>query len=293
MPSLDAAVALQFSGHLHNRCDLQAAETHLAACRQHFGTCHVFLHTWRESEPQTPHWSNRLRPAATLVANRCMENVRTLLSPVAVESEAQNVPPLDDATARTPDGRPFALVDHARGWGAARHFGWRNGTVHGMVRAAALRRQHEARDTTGGRGYAMALRLRPDITIGTNRPRNVSAASRIRLLWQCVAQLVSNQRRPTGTRGVGTQPWRGVNTCGTPSGYQDFHSRGADNCFFGTPRELDAVLDAFEHNYSRVYRLHRQSHARAESIPEFQIAAAARMVNVKATRAPCARPSFG
>jgi hypothetical protein len=158
--TVDAAVAIQFSGHLRDDCRLGPALLHLSACRSRFVSCHAFVHTWTELEPRTPHWRRGWPSAVNASSAACVRRLHSLLQPTAVVVEEQPPPPPDDSPA--PDGKPFVCFECCREdrdpeacqreaakaqrlhWGAARHWGWRM-NVRAMHRAAELRRAHEAR----------------------------------------------------------------------------------------------------------------------------------------------------
>ena len=158
--TVDAAVAIQFSGHLRDDCRLGPALLHLSACRSRFASCHAFVHTWSELEPRTPHWRRGWPSSVNTSSAACVRRLHSLLQPTAVVVEEQPPPPPDDSPA--PDGKPFVCFECCREdrdpeacrreaakaqrlhWGAARHWGWRM-NVRAMHRAAELRRAHEAR----------------------------------------------------------------------------------------------------------------------------------------------------
>jgi len=158
--TVDAAVAIQFSGHLRDDCRLGPALLHLSACRSRFASCHAFVHTWSELEPRTPHWRRGWPSSVNTSSAACVRRLHSLLQPTAVVVEEQPPPPPDESPA--PDGKPFVCFECCREdrdpeacrreaakaqrlhWGAARHWGWRM-NVRAMHRAAELRRAHEAR----------------------------------------------------------------------------------------------------------------------------------------------------
>ena len=137
---VDAAVAIQVSGHLREGCRLDHIAANVLACRRRFARCDVFLHTYKELEPRTPHWSGTRHKRAGS-SRPCAAQAARLLGAVRYLVDEQPPPPPEDSPA--PDGRPFT-ERNTLGWGAQRHHGWMM-NVRGMFGATRLRQEAEAK----------------------------------------------------------------------------------------------------------------------------------------------------
>ena len=191
-----AAVALQISGHLRAGCQLDRVSLHVQACHRRFARCDVFLHTFSELEPRTPHWSGRSHRGAG-PSHACAAHAVKLLGVARHVVEVQPPPPGEDDLA--PDGRPFTERG-TLGWGARRHHGWMM-NVRGMHGAAQLRRQAEAL----GAEYAIAVRLRPDGLEFGGLSRAPVASEELQQLWDCMGYAA--QRLPAPPQPSGLVPW--------------------------------------------------------------------------------------
>ena len=293
------AIAIQISGHLRAKCDVSGLHAHATECRQHFSACHLFLHTWTELEPMTPHWrrgqrvhehvEERALPDASLAEEQkaCLAKVFQTLRPKALLLEQQPGPPPPDTAA--PDGSRYNLSseDKRLHYGAAREHGWRM-NVHGMAQAARLRRHHPAKEP-----YVLTVRLRPD-------DRMALRPSAVRAFWNCVAQLpsfvvnkthtllnLSNRvsvlgaaRRAPGKELRGRSRellWLAVSACGPHGGLTAI---GNENCLVAQPAVLDELLAQFDGDgYGRTYAGATARHL-PHNKPELQLIVAARQIGI-------------
>ena len=174
-------IALQFSGHLRHRCVFGPVLLHARACRALFAKCDIFVHTWTELEPRTPHWRRGPRHPPNVSSASCVRSLQQTVTPVAVRVEEQAAAP--DAAALAPDGTQFSPKDIGKEhyyYGPEREFGWRM-NVHGMTQVSKLRAQNEAREGP----YDLAVRLRPDDVW-----RFGDAQQQVRPFWACLASLL-------------------------------------------------------------------------------------------------------
>ena len=213
----DLAVALQVSGHLKS-CDASKLRAHVDACRRAFAVCDVFVSTWSELKPTTIHWSGsravtRRRWTAAEFEPKCLRPIRELATAMRVDVQ----PPPDARSAREPAD--------ARYWGPERHHGWTM-NVLGMRRAAELRRNN------GSRTYDLAVRLRPDgVEWG---PWMTPTDADRRTTYECMARLW------TGASAWATAGRLAVHSCHP---ILALGGGTADNCFFGAPPLMDALMD--------------------------------------------------
>lgn len=256
---VNAAVALQVSGHLHSRCRTRQLRMHATACRARFARCDVYLHTWNELTPKTVHWSGRSR-APPISSNACVAQLAfdPHLKVSAVAREAQ--PSWDgNVSALAPDGMPF--LDEGLRWGPERHHGWM-ANVAGMRAAGRMRR--EATQPPPG-SYNLSMRLRPDgkeISGFTSMtPRQVED------LWACVA----------ASARLGVARWRDPVVPCTPTSLYGMGNFGNDNCLFGAPAALDALLEQIVLRQEQTYR-HVKRLGLSNARPEMQFTAAAALL---------------
>ena len=295
------SVAIQVSGYLGVACDLDNIKLHLRACRARLERCLLFLHSWAELEPQTPHW-NGLRMRPRVPSDQCVSRARMALSPLRVLVEEQPPPPStngrNDTSALAPDGQPFQIgsssAERMRFWGSARHHGWQMNLL-GMQRASTLRREYVRQS---GRDVSFAVRLRPDEPRGAPK---VHTAERIAQLWNGIEllllgknwvppppprrnepRLAESVRARTSGDLSALNASRVMSTC-TSRGFQYY---AFDNCMFGSPEALDRLLDVFEdpNRYAQVYAaLRRQRGPHTEYIPEQQLIHAANIEGIRLT----------
>ena len=215
----DLCVALQVSGHLKSCGDASKLQAHVDACRRAFATCDIFVSTWSELKPTTMHWSGsravtRRRWTPAEFEAECVRPFRKVATAMRVDAQ----PPPDARSAREPAGE--------RKWGPERHHGWTM-NVLGMLRAAELRRAHN-----GSRAYDLAVRLRPDgLEWG---PWMTPTEDDRRTTYECMARLW------TGSSTWATAGRLAVHSCHPHSALGGLTS---DNCFFGAPPKMDALLD--------------------------------------------------
>ena len=276
---VQAAVALQVSGHLGTGCDTEHLRAHIAACRARFVRCDVFLHTWTELTPRTPHWSGRPRPKA-LDSRECVEQMArdAQLGLTEIQREAQPPALVSNGTTAAPlapDGLPFE-DDSALVWGPARYHGWLM-NVRGMLSAARLRQRAEAKVTaaaayyrgshdTGwtGPSYNLSMRLRPE---GKERGGFQSLNDRqLADLWDCVAFASRRGGHAWTARVVPCDP---IDPVG-------LSALGNDNCLFGHPATLDALLEQMHLRQRETYRETKRLRL-STARPELQIVAAANL----------------
>ena len=304
-------IALQVSGHLGAECLIEPVARHVAACRSHFATCRVYVHTWSTLAPNTPHWSGRPRTGVNHDSSACVARLRERIAPDELVVEVQ--PPLSVEDSLDPDGKPFANLS-TRQWGAQRHFGWRQ-NIKAMHMAAELRR-------ASGRTHNAVVRLRPDGKEGINHVLDTrERESRLETLWGCIA-LTDAVASPVWKAGnVAARRFsssvRGSLVSCNPTGVGFQGGLGDDNCFFGTPNgtrapircplprvcchcnsqwrpnaAVDAVLDTLYHNYTATWSAWRATkwpcHSGDEALPylERQLRTAAALAGVKQA-APC------
>ena len=296
---LPGAMAIQVSGHLRRTCDFRDVEEQVLSCRARFTRCDVFVHTWTELEPRTPHWRRGWpkRPKYNTSSASCVQRLNRTLRPLALVVEQQGDPPPEGSLG--PDGKPFAETG-VLNWGAARHFGWRM-SVHAMNRANELRR-------SSARAYTFVLRLRPDGGRGACRRRLCRLP-----LWDCLSLHSTPSPLPTpaapssrplrvpvqhpngdvrverlGAPGVEAHNWsrhlvaQALNSC---SGFlmSQFNS---DNCFFATPTSVDKLFAQLEGNYVKSFKLMTRRGLQ-HSRPERQLWTAAIMAGLPLAT-PCA-----
>ena len=302
---LPLRIAIQFSGHLRGKCTTVPLRHHITTCRKFFQHCDVFMHTWSELEPRTPHWRRGLPAQNTNASSeRCAgtfeKELRSLEEgnhfwKLAVED--QPPPPPDDTLA--PDGTPFTPTRKANStelyWGAARHHGWLM-NVRGQARAAELRRASQ-------RVYVLALRLRPDDTW------RFGSRVRTEVLWACLSNVAILLSADVATRSelpplpphvwnwagseLGQLTWRALarslHSCSPGAGLSVV---GNDNCFFGTPSVLDRIYAQFQpKKHAAVYKgmnsMELSFHL-PHNRPELQLTVAARIEGI-----PLGLPCFG
>ena len=267
-PRLGAAAALQVSGHV-NDCDaaVRNLQRHLAACREAFERCDLFVTTWDTLAPLTVHWTGRNHDRRHDSSAACVQRLEAELKPAArVRVARQPPPPADDALA--PDGAPFR-ADVGLSWGAPRYFGFQQ-SLRGMAAAGALRRRSLPVLKQGG-DYAVAMRLRPD---GRGKGGYLDLNDDdFAPLWDCVRAKADGPHT--------SAPW--VAAC-NPFAYSGLKPHpndldlGSDNCFFGPPMAVDRLIEASVGNATAVYTSGRASF---EGRPERSLAVAARMAGVK------------
>ena len=282
-----AAIAIQISGHLRG-CDLGPVDRHARACRERFGRCDVFVHTWTESVPSTPHWSGSHYDEASRGESSaaCVRKLRKVLQPTAVLVERQEPPPLETAELLAPDELPFdqGKVAKALHWGPLRSFGWRSALV-AMYKAGELRRQVEMRES---RRYDLVVRLRPDglDSINSSPPSDMYQGGRgtdippetrnakNRVLWDCIA-LQAGASSAASTHSLSKlselkrKRWfdkgrASVNVCSADTGMEDGNAN--DNCFFGAPEHVDILLSQLALNHSATFRAMRR-----DGIPQMYV----------------------
>ena len=308
-----ARLALQFSGHLRAACALETVRLHVHACRQRFLRCDVFVHTWTEIEPTTPHWRRGVRPAqqhTNASSAACVARLQAMLgSDTPMQVERQPSPPPADSLA--PDGQRFTETgfDSSKKvrlhYGPAREFGWRM-NVHGMAQAGRLRRMACARRKLPADScYDLAVRVRPDDRWRFGTEKQVAG------VWDCLVPLFSAEHltiaaRHSHVRGPRRQASQPASTLQTPptaaaaapsrrrelfglsrhftagaisscSAKGGLTSVGQDNCFFARPTLLDALFAPFEddHSYSELYAAHRRYERLPFSSPELSLIVAA------------------
>ena len=253
---LNTAVALQVSGHLQTNCNFQSVARHLRACRARFTRCDLILHTWSTLVPATPHWQTGTsrRLGFNDSSEACVRKLVDELSPAAVLVEEQPPPPRSDALG--PDGLPInGSSKHP--WDAVRLHGWRMALLS-MARAAMLRLSAGA-----AINYDKVIRLRPD---GRETPTIIATGAQLDgdaldVLWDCVAvaaspdlpkRSASGNDSPSDTLAPFTLR-RAIASC-NPDANEYQGGLMEDNCFFGSPREMDdVVIEALQHRFAEVY----------------------------------------
>ena len=257
---VEAAAAVQLSGHLGPYCALEALEKQVNACRRRFASCDVYVHTWSTLGPRTPHWSTAARNIRNNESSAsCVRELRARIGPgLSVRVETQEPPPPPHTL--DPLGQRYSV--ERQGWGAARYFGWQQ-LVVSMLGAAALQKE-------SGSSYAVAIRLRPD----TEMLRDAELDT----LWQCIALAALGRLRGFA---------RSLVNCHPDGHFQD--GLAVDQCFFGLPATIDSVLGQLRANATEVYR-RWQVRWPIESVqtigPERQLIVAAAMEHVHIVH-PC------
>jgi len=166
----------------------------------------------------------------------CVARLQAELEPVAVRVDVQRG--LTEQMDAAPDGLPFRA--HGAGslrFHAERHVGYR-WMAQGMQYAADLRRDVERRD---GVKYWLSLRLRPDGHADSRRAGDLAA------LWDCIQRKTSTyiySNQSASLELVACSPYE-------PLGLRGHY---ADNCFFGPPAAVDAVLSTLITHAPAVYR---------------------------------------
>ena len=209
------SIALQVSGHVgrHGVCEYRHLVAHLRACRMTFAICDLYLHTWDEIAPTTPNWWGTVEEARR---PELMNSSLACFKSIVKQTEP-TASMIRGYVHVNDENRTFAYTGYS--WGPAKLRGFRN-NIAGMRGAAMLRRE-------SGRRYSLAMRFRPDATM---------AHEPVAVLWPCLGALA---RVPTGISACRQTAWgRGV---------------ADDNCFFGDPTSMDALLDHLHLQYDRVF----------------------------------------
>ena len=242
---INRSVAIQLSGHLMH-CNYASVALHLRACRARFVQCELFVHTWSTMAPKTIHWSNTFRKGASTSSAACVAKLREELQPAEVLVEEQGMPFADDSLA--PDGANFT-ERHVLGWGPGRYFGYMQ-ALHGMGQSSKLRRKFERRTSAE---HTVAVRIRPDDRAKSGY--SGLSANEMSMLWACIQakERGAGSRRGTRSAHTGTNPPLGVLVGCNVDATLSVGSTGNDNCFFGAPHDVDALLGVFERNASVVY----------------------------------------
>ena len=280
-----AGVAILFSGHLRRSCVLAPVLHHVEVCHRSFLRCDVFVHTWAELEPRTPHWRRgwprRNVTGPEFDSRACVARLKQAVlgrgASLSMLVEQQPEVPLDSALA--PDGLPFNASGMLH-WGAARHFGWRM-NVRGMAQAARLRRS--SRKT-----HVLSLRVRPDDIwrFGTR--------DQVASLWGCMSRVAKALLAGTRVRERVGVRWQGGSEVGVRSSWSilaiGLHSCshinagltvvGNDNCFFGTPRVLERIYSRFVPSRYRDVYVGMSKARLPHDRPELQLTVAAGLERV-------------
>ena len=269
---MDAAVAIQLSGHLyqkpryvperalraqHLKCTYEPVLQHVRACRAHFAQCDVFVHTWTEGATQTlskQGGQHNTVVRRNLSSSECLQNLTRDIQPAAVWVEKQERPPRTSSNG--PDGKPLNRSNIL--WVRLypdMHFGFTM-NLRGMIRAAELRQRSK-------RQYDFVFRMRPDggdPTFGTGW-KGITGAQLGESLWGCVAFAVGDRPAASEWVGTGHPEWRRttsrtINSCSPVGNLQNEDKNGMtrDNCFWGHPEAMDGLLDVLDRNYSAVFR---------------------------------------
>lgn len=237
---VDAAIAIQISGHLHQprrlpkviirggsripteetiplveerirsekdlECSYQAALKHVRACRQRFRVCDVFIHTWTNATTTTrsKHGGYHDSPVRHRMSSAaCLRDMTRDLQPRDVWVEPQADPPPHDA--RGPDGQKWneSSVLWVRRF-PDMHFGFTM-NVRGMARAAELRRRSPER-------YDFSFRLRPDgrdpsFDFGW---KQITSERLGESLWDCVAFAATGLKKHRRPGSTAAAQWAGA-----------------------------------------------------------------------------------
>ena len=281
---VDAAIAIQLSGHLHVArrmglfreetksirerhirstndlvCFYEPALRHVRACRARFKRCDVFVHTWSNGTSTTPAGSGSHKSPVrrNLTAHACLKNLTRDMQPYDVWVETQHDPPPKDSLA--PDGQ--RINESSIKW-IHQHpdmfYGFRM-NLHGMSRAADLRRR-------SGREYSYVFRMRPDgkdptFDFGWKAHTSQKLGES---LWDCVAfaaaRAMQEPTTPPIWAGANTPRWHDLvteklNSCGPIGNLGTAGQNGErrDNCFWATPPIMDHMLSIFENNFTQVF----------------------------------------
>jgi len=211
------SIALQVSGHVgrHGVCEYRHLVAHLRACRKTFAICDLYLHTWDEIAPNTPSWKGRGGGGRARRPELMQSSLACFKTIVAQTKPIASM--LRGYVHTEDENRTFTFTGY--NWGAAKLRGFRN-NIAGMRGAAVLRRE-------SGRRYSLAMRFRPDATV-LHEP--------VDTLWPCLGALAWV---PKGISACRSTAWDG--------GVED------DNCFFGDPTNMDALVDHLHLQYDRVF----------------------------------------
>ena len=122
--------------------------------------------------------------------------------------------------------------------------------LHGMGQSSKLRRKFERRTSAE---HTVAVRIRPDDRAKSGY--SGLSANEMSMLWACIQakERGAGSRRGTRSAHTGTNPPLGVLVGCNVDATLSVGSTGNDNCFFGAPHDVDALLGVFERNASVVY----------------------------------------